>query len=451
MRSFHTRRLFAPLAIAIACAATFAPADSTAAPRRALAPPPQVTGFEMDPLDRVAAGGELFFSVQGTPGSRATVRVAGVSRAIVLQEVEDGVYEGSYILRPRDRATPNSAATVTLKRANRTSVTTMGRLSALAGVTQPAPVAQAPQPAVPTTLAISRFNVRPIERIEPGAELRFTAEGTPGARASVNIENVASAVPLRETRPGHYEGTYTIRRFDRILEGMPIVATLEAGGQAVRSNLARGGMLVDARPPTIRNLHPRDGEVVHATGPVSVSGTFDDRGGVGVDPASVRITLGGRDVTSNASISREFFTYRAELAPGRYVADVTARDSAGNPVRSTWDFRVDQAPTAAVGLPLVVTSHNPNATVSAGRLNVRGRTAPHAAVDVEVTGLAAVAGMIGVSQKLYSERVTADANGNFDFSFQPQFQVPGMRYEVDLKAHAGNQTRETKLVLFQQR
>jgi hypothetical protein len=451
MRSFHTRRLFAPLAIAIACAATFAPADSTAAPRRALAPPPQVTGFEMDPIDRVAAGAELFFSIQGTPGSRATVRVAGVSRAIVLQEVEDGVYEGSYTLRPKDRATPNSAATVTLKRANRSTVTTLGRLSALAGVQQSAPVAQAPQPAVPTTLQISRFNVRPIEKIEPGAELRFTAEGTPGARASVNIDNVASAVPLRETRPGHYEGTYTIRRFDRIIEGMPIVATLEAHGQTVRSNLARGGMLVDARPPTIRNLHPRDGEVVHATGPVSVSGTFDDRGGVGVDPASVRITLGGRDVTSNASISREFFTYRAELAPGRYVADVSARDSAGNPVRSTWDFRVEHAPTAAVGLPLVVTSHAPNATVSAGRLNVRGRTAPHAAVDVEVTGLAAVAGMIGVSQKLYSERVIADANGNFDFSFQPQFQVPGMRYEVDLKAHAGNQTRDTKLVLFQQR
>ena len=450
MRSSHTRRLFAPLAIAIACAATFAPADSTAAPRRALAPPPEVTGFEMDPIDRVAAGAELFFSVKGTPGARATVRVAGVSRAIVLQEVEDGVYEGSYTLRPKDRATPNSAATVSLKRANRTTVTTMGRLSALAGVQQSPPVAQAPQPAAPTTLAISRFNVRPIDKIEPGAELRFVAEGTPGARASVNIENVG-AVPMRETRPGHYEGTYTIRRLDRIQEGMPIVATLEAGGQVVRSNLGRGGMLVDARPPTIRNLHPRDGEVVHATGPVSVSGTFDDRGGVGVDPTSVRVMLGGRDVTSSASISRDFFTYRAELAPGRYVADVTARDSAGNPVRSTWDFRVEHAPTAAVGLPLLVTSHQPNATVSAGRLQVRGRTAPHATIDAEVTGLAAVAGMIGVSQKLYSERVTADANGNFEFSFQPQFQVPGMRYEVDLKAHSGNQTRETKLVLFQQR
>ena len=139
------------------------------------------------------------------------------------------------------------------------------------------------------------------------------------------------------------------------------------------------------------------------------------------------------------------------LAPGRYVADVTARDAAGNPVRSTWNFVVEQQPTAAVGLPLEFTSHTPNAVVAPGRLQVRGRTAPHATVDVEVTGLAAVAGMIGVSQKLYSERVVADGAGNFAFSFQPQLQVPGMRYEVDIKAISGNQTRENKLVLFQQR
>ncbi len=450
MPSFQSRRLFAPLAIAIACAATLAPADSMAAPRRAAAPPPQITGFDMEPVDKVAAGTELFFRVQGTPQARATVRVAGVARTLVLQEVDDGVYEGSYTLRPRDRATPDSPATVTLRRNNRSITTTLGHLTA-AAAPAPAPVAQAPRPAAPTNLSIARFNVRPIDRIEPGTELRFSAEGTPGARASINIENVAGAVPMRETSPGRYEGSYTIRRFDKISEGMPIVATFEANGQAVRSNLGRGGMLVDARPPTIRNLHPRDGETILATGPVSVSGTFDDRGGVGVDPASVRVLLGGRDVTTNSSVSSDFFTYRSELAPGRYVADVTARDAAGNPVRSSWNFVVEHQPTAALGLPLEITSHTPNAIVAPGRLQVRGRTAPNATVDAEVIGVASVAGMIGMSQKLYSERIIADAAGNFSFSFQPQLQVPGMRYEVDVKATQGNLSHDSKLVLFQQR
>jgi hypothetical protein len=447
MRSSAPTRLVAPLVLALVCAGSLT-LPTEAAARRVVAPPPEITGFEMEPLDKVGPGAELFFRVQGTPGARATVRVAGVARTLVLQEVDDGIYEGSYVLRSRDRATPASTATVTLKRSSRATSSTMGHLAA-ANPPPAAPPVVSAQPAGGAAPVISRFHVRPIDKIEPGTELRFSADGTPGARASFTIENVANAMPMREVSPGHYEGSYTIKRLDKIYEGMPIVATLEANGQAVRTALARGGMLVDARPPTIRNLHPRDGETVLATGPVSVSGTFDDRGGVGVDPTSVRVTLGGRDVTPNATVSRDFFTYRAELAPGRYVADVTARDAAGNPVRTSWNFAVEQQPTAAVGLPLEITSHAPNSIVAPGRLQVRGRTAPGASVDVDVTGFAAVAGMIGVSQKLYSERVTADAAGNFGFSFQPQFQVPGMRYEVDVKATSGNQSRDNKLVLFQ--
>ena len=449
MRTFDPRRFLAPLVLSLVCAGALTPPASEAASRRA--PPPQISAFDMEPVDRVAPGAELFFRVQGTPNARATVRIVGVPRTLVLEEVDDGVYEGSYTLRPRDRVSTDSAATVTLRRSGRSSSTTMGHLVA-AAPNPPVVQAQPARPAAaPANVVINRFAVRPIDKIEPGTELRFFAEGTPGARATFTIENVAANVPMRELTPGRYEGAYTIKRYDKIYEGMPIVANFDVNGVVARANLARGGMLVDARPPTIRNLHPRDGETVLATGPVSVSGTFDDRGGVGVDPASVKVTLGGRDVTPNATVSRDFFTYRNELAPGRYVADVSARDAAGNPVRTTWNFVVEQQPTAAVGLPLEVTSHTPNAVVAPGRLQVQGRTAPNATVDVEVTGLASVAGMIGVSQKLYNERLTADNNGRFAFSFQPQLQVPGMRYEVDIKATSGNLTRDNKLVLFQQR
>ena len=68
-----------------------------------------------------------------------------------------------------------------------------------------------------------------------------------------------------------------------------------------------------------------------------------------------------------------------------------------------------------------------------------------------MTGHANVAGLIGVTQKLYSEHLVADANGRFGFEFQPQLQVPGMRYEVNLKASSRDgQQKDTKLVLFQQ-
>jgi hypothetical protein len=314
-----------------------------------------------------------------------------------------------------------------------------------------APVAAAPQaPARP--LAINRFVAQPVDKLDPGTELKFVAEGTPGAKASFTIENVAANIPMRETAPGRYEGSYTLRRLDKISGGVPIAATLEANGQWVRTNLTRNQMLVDSRPPTIKNHQPRDGETVLATGPVSVSGTFDDAGGLGVDPKTVKVLLGGRDVTAQSSVTRDFFTYRSELAPGRYTADVTAKDAAGNPVRSTWNFNVEQQPTAAVGLPLAITSHTPNAAVPAGsKVTIRGKTAPNATIDAEVLGVASVVGMVGLVQKLYSDRITADADGNFAFDIAPQMPVPGMRYEVNVKASAANQTKDTKLVLFQQR
>jgi len=426
----------------------FLPADAAWAAKKTT-PPPRITDFEMEPADKVAAGNELFFRVEGTPGARATVRVGGVSRTLVLQEVDDGVYEGGYTLRPSDRASANSAATATLRRNGRSSSSTMARLNAAAPPV--AVVVPQPQPK-PAALALNRFVATPVDKLEPGTELKFVAEGSPGARASFSIENVANAIPMRETAPGRYEGSYTLKRLDKVTGGVPIVATLEANGQTIRSNLTRNQMLVDSRPPTIKNQFPRDGETLHATGPVSVSGTFDDAGGLGVDPKSVKITLAGRDVTSQSSISRDFFTYRSELAPGRYVADVTAKDAAGNTVRSAWTFNIEQQPTAAIGLPLAITSHQPNAAVPAGgRVTVRGKTAPFASVDADVVGVAAVVGKIGMAEKLVNEHMTADANGDFSFDIAPQMPIPGMRYEVTVKASANNQSKDTRLVLFQQR
>lgn len=448
MRELDPRRL-AALLLSVLCLA-FAPAGSALAAKKAPPPPPQISSFEMEPADKVSAGNELFFRVQGTPGSRATVRVGGVSRTLVLQEVDDGVYEGAYTLRPNDRANTNSAATATLRRNGRSSFSTMARLNAAPPQVAAAPAPQ-PRPQ-PQALALNRFVATPVDRLDPGTELKFVAEGTPGAKASFAIENVAAGIPMRETAPGHYEGSYTLKRLDRVTGGVPIVATLEANGQAIRSNLTRNQMLVDSRPPTVHNQSPRDNETVLATGPVTVSGTFDDRGGLGVDPKSVRILLSGRDITGQSSVSRDFFTYRSELAPGQYVADVTAKDVAGNAVRSTWSFRVEQQPTAAIGLPLAITSHAPNAAVPAGsKVTLRGKTAPFATVDAEVVGIATVVGMVGVAQKLYNDRITADADGNFSFDIAPQMPVPGMRYEINLTANANNQTKDTRLVLFQQR
>jgi hypothetical protein len=184
--------------------------------------------------------------------------------------------------------------------------------------------------ASPTALKIDRFSVAPIDKVVPGAELRFTINGMPGAVAEVDIPGVVSNLPMPEIRTGVYEGAYTLKRLDRLMPSRPMVATLRA---VYRS--ASPALTADAKPPVIRNMAPRDGEAVMDGGPVSVSGTFDDAGSVGVDPASVRFMLSGRTITADSQITPQFFTYRADLSLGRYTADVTARDLAGNAVRKT--------------------------------------------------------------------------------------------------------------------
>jgi hypothetical protein len=458
MTLLHIRRWWALAALPLIAAIGFLASDPSSAATKKKASAPQISSFEMEPPDRLAAGGELFFRLQGTAGGKATVRVTGVSRTIVLDEVDDGTYEGAYRLRRADKPTPRSAVTGLLRK-NGLSTTSRIQFAMPAAAQAPAAAPQAQAPAQP--LAIQRFSAEQVDRLEPGTELKFALDATPGQRASFAIEGIGTT-PMREVRPGRYEGSYTVKRLDRI-GGVPIVAMLEgANGAWVKSELRSRQLLVDTRPPVVRNQQPKDGDVVPEAGPVTVSGTFDDHGGLGVDPQSVKVVVGGRDVTAQTTVTRDFFTYRGELPQGSYAADVSAKDLAGNAVRSAWSFRVapgalagagtgSVTPVAAGPLPLEFTSHQPNAAVPSGRVQVRGRTAPNATVDVEVVGLAAVVGMIGVSNKVYADRIQADAQGNFQFEFTPQAFIAGTRYEIDAKASAGGQTRESKLVLFAQR
>lgn len=448
MRSIITRFFVAllPLLAMGFIASTPLTALAQTAPRAAA----QIDNFQVDLSDQFAPGSEIEFTLEGTPRGQASVRLTGVKKLITLTEVDRGVYEGNYTLSRRDRLGPQATARAMLRVRNFTAVATQS----LAGKAPPVANPSAPTlPAPPTAaLAIERFTVVPVPRIEPGAELRFAAAGTPGVRASLTIDGVVRDVAMSEVSPGRYEGAYTIRRNDNFPPSLSIVATLERGGQTVRSQLNQA-LLVDAKPPTVRNLAPANDEVL-AGNPVSVSATFDDSGGVGVDPKSVRIAIGGQDVTRNASITPQFFTWRGDLRPGTHRVEVIAADIAGNAVRQNWTFSVAGAQTAmpaAAQLPMQITSHANNAQVASGPIEVRGRTAPDATIEVEVQAIASLAGVFGINQRVFSQSLRPDANGNWAFTFQSQSPVPGTRYEATITATRGDMVRESKLVLFQQR
>ena len=431
----HVAALF--LLLPIASALMVVPGTVMAQPAA-----PELRSLQVATDDGLRAGADLQFTVEGTPRGKVQLRVAGVPRAIVLQETERGVYTGSYTVRRQDRLNEGSAVRATLKVRNRT-ITSNYTLPANIGDRN---VVAAPPPG----LKIDRFSVAPIDKMEPGAELRFTLNGAPGGRADFDIPGVIDNVPMREVSPGVYEGAYTIRRMDNLAPSRPTVATLRVGDRTVSSTLTQP-LIADAKPPVIRHVSPRDGETVPRNAATSVSGTFDDVGGVGVDPKSVRIVIAGRDVTSASQVTPQFFTYRADLPTGRYPVEVTARDLVGNGMRQNWTFNIaSQVNAAPTTVQLQVTSHANHATVDRGAVVVRGRTVPGAVVDVKVNAVGTLVGAFGLNQELLSQRLQADGNGDFSFSFTSQIPLPGTRYEVTMNAERGGMApTETQLVLFQ--
>ena len=436
---------FAPLLL-VGLVATAPPLAEAQNKRRNVAP--EITSFQVITTEQPVPGSDIEFALEGTARGKASVRIIGINKTIALREVDPGVYEGSYTLSRRDKVGTPPTALASLRVRN-VSVTAT---QPLAGAAPPVASATPPVPQSVIPLAIERFGVMPVARIEPGAELRFVTAGTPSARATFTIEGVAQNVSMAEVRPGRYEGAYTIRRNDNFPPFLVITTTLEANGQVARSRLNQA-LLVDARPPTIQNLAPNSNETVVGN-PITVSATFDDRGGVGVDPKSVKILIGGQDVTRGASITPQFITWRGDLQPGSWPVQVSAADSAGNAVRQDWMFTVvspQSAPAAAVALPLEITNHANNGQVSGGTVEVRGRTAPDAKVDVQVQAIASIAGFFGINQQVFNQALRSDAAGNFAFSFQSPVAVPGPRYEVTVTASKGTLNREARLVLFQQR
>ena len=438
----HLRNHVASLFMLVPCAATLVAVPAVALAQSAA---PEVRSLEVRADGEIGPGARLTFRVVGTPRARAVVRITGMRERIELREVSGGLYIGRYRIKPGDRIDSDSEVRVVLRAGNRSGSVEYTLAEVMSGQ---APVAVAP-PAPPPTPRIERFALAPIDRIEPGAELRFALDGFPGATVRIDLPGIENDVALREIRPGQYEGSYTIRRSDNLNPSRPIVATLRVGDRVVTANLPLqlAQPSGDNRPPNLVNLSPREGEVV-AGGPViQISANFEDRRGSGVDPATVRIILSGRNVTSDAQVTPTAFTLRANLTPGRHTVDVTARDRAGNVLRKEWSFDVAAAVPASI--PLQILNHGNNGQVDGRSTQVLGRTAPFASVAVKVDAIAPVPGGFNVSQLVYSQILQADGNGNFSFNFSPRFPIPGTRYEISMVATKSNVNTEATLVLHQ--
>ena len=446
------RTPLAALALSVLAPATvvvsaFAP---TAAIAQRAPATPEIGRLEVNSDGGLSRGAELSFKLEASPGSNASL-VLRANRPITVQLREtqrgSGIYTGAHVVRINDRIREGDQLNVTLRQAKR-----------IVRADFEVPVGADRQGwrhrdgrdgRQDRTFGIERFSSSPVASLEPGTELVFTLSGTPGATASFNVDGIASGVPMREIRPGVYEGRYTLRRQDRMGPNTPAVATLRSGERAVTANLAwPNAVAADTRAPQVTRVVPAEGAQVPA-GSVTISGSLQDVGAAsGVDARSVRVMLNGRDLTPNTQISATGFTTVAMLNPGRYDVQVQARDMAGNEVRRSWGF--DVVPVAMASPPLAIQLNTPSGTVVDGRapVQISGRTASHAMVQATVTALVRGPGPIGVSQQVYAQTLQADPAGQFAFNFQP-IMAPGVAYDVVLVATQNGRREESRLRIDQ--
>ncbi len=77
--------------------------------------PPRIEHFDVDPPNRLVPGAELLFTLAGSAGGSASVRINGVKGKIALEETRSGVYEGAYTIKNRDKLAADTVVTGNLR------------------------------------------------------------------------------------------------------------------------------------------------------------------------------------------------------------------------------------------------------------------------------------------------------------------------------------------------
>ena len=233
---------------------------------------PRIDGFDVEPARRLTAGNELTFTLYGTPGGTASARISAVARKIVLEEVEAGVYEGTYTIKKTDHIGATTSATANLRVGNQIATALLDE-SLLAGAAAPAirPAVLASASSFPL---ITRFDLDPPANLTAGEQLFFTLRGTPEGKASVRIAGVKGKLSLEEMQSGVYEGAYTINNRDRIASNAAVTATLNVGSRDASATLNRSLVAGAAPIPSPRRAEPvcANCGVVEAVNVVEVKG-----------------------------------------------------------------------------------------------------------------------------------------------------------------------------------
>ena len=191
-----------------------------------------------------------------------------------------------------------------------------------------------------STVEVTSFTQDSTKPLHIGSVLKATLSGTPGGKATFSIPGVADSIPMTETSPGVYTGSYTVLK-NISAQNAAVLGHLVAGGVQSALIQAPGMVSIDSQPPKITDFGPAQNAAVESDHPL-IYATLNDGAGSGVDPAATRLLVDGKDVTADAETTSALFTYKpqAPLASGPHTVSVVVGDNAGNKTTANWSFQI---------------------------------------------------------------------------------------------------------------
>jgi hypothetical protein len=187
------------------------------------------------------------------------------------------------------------------------------------------------------TVGISSVTDNAAHPFHVGQSVNVAADGTAGGTASFDLSNVILDTPMREVRPGHYEGSYVVQIGTNLVDA-PILVTLVKNGLTAHA-VGTQPLNIITEPPQVKETAPASGARVNALRP-SIYVTFSTLGGKGMNADSLQLVVDGKDVTAQSTRTGAFISYfpAADLHEGPITVQVKGTDIAGNALDYSWSF-----------------------------------------------------------------------------------------------------------------
>ena len=187
---------------------------------------PRIERFTVAPTSRMEPGSELFFTLVGTPGGKASVRLNGVQGKIFLDETSAGNYQGSYTVKSRDRIAADSRVTGNLRVGDRQTDSVLQDRLVATGAVRPANL--------PPRTCANCGKVEAINAIEvkgDGSYLGLLGGGLAGAVLGSQVGNGNGRIAAQVL--GAVGGAYAGREIEKNVKKnthYEVVTRLEGGG-----------------------------------------------------------------------------------------------------------------------------------------------------------------------------------------------------------------------------